>query len=700
VYQNLLFEIGVEELPPGFINPALKQLREKAERLFGKYRLYVGSYRVEGTPRRLILCVQNLVSRQADLVREHRGPAKRIAFDKNGNPTKAAIGFARGKGKTVHDLIVKQTPKGKYIAVVQKESGKPTEELLPELLKKLLQSLTFPKTMRWGRHEIRFARPISWLLALFGEEPVTFQIDRIESGRVTYGHRWISPGPFAVKNADHYFEIMEQAGVCYDMAQRKQRTLSEMRDAAQKHDMELVENPALLDTVSNIVEIPHAVVGCFHTDFLELPDEMIITAIERHQKCFALRLPDGRLAPKFIQVSNSDPKNDDNVRVGSERVIAARLADARFFYLEDCKTPLSEKTLLLKNVIFQKDLGSIYEKVERMKSICKKLSESLSLSPEEKANSLRAAHLAKADLVSNMIGEKEFAKLQGFMGWKYAEMDGEHPAVAQAIFEHYMPRYANDQLPETIEGAVTSLADKFDTITGCFGVGITPTGSQDPYALRRAALGIVRIILDREFDLSLQSILDHALERLQGKLKQSADETLKNIEGFFRRRLDSILREEGFDYDITDAALTISFDNFIDTRKRAKAIQNMRRHPDFDSIATANKRVTNILKKTGVSSKLYQKVDPNKFDQEEEKALYRAYQEKRSIVEQHIDERAYDRALGLLVELRQPIDNFFDHVFVMVEDQGVRNNRLALMREIKRTFDRIADFSRIVVSAE
>ncbi len=694
--KDLILEIGSEELPPGFINPVLKQLKEKSEKLFKQQRLRIEALETHGTPRRLILYVKNLRDRQDDLRQEHLGPARRIAFDKDGRPTKAALGFARGKGKTVEDLFIKTTDKGEYVGVVQKEAGRETALLLPELLKELMLSLTFPKTMRWGAKSICFARPINWILTLYGNDIVSFAIDGIKSGSITYGHRWISPGPFLVKDAAHYFEVISQAKIQCFSAKRKEYILQDLRHNAKKVDAVLVENDKLLDVVNNLVEVPHAVVGSFNPDYLVLPDEVIIATIEEHQKCFALMQSDGKLGSKFIQISNSSPDNDGNVRTGSERVIKARLADARFFYEEDQKTPLAAKVANLKNVLYQNDLGTVYEKVERISAITVTLSELAGLSPGEKLNCKRAAYLAKSDLVTNMIGEKEFAKLQGFMGWKYAEHDREEPTVARAIYEHYLPRFADDKLPETTEGSIVALADKFDTIAGCFAVGIIPTGSQDPYALRRAALGIVRIILDREFNFSLKRVVDNSLQQLSTKLKRKIETIRVEVLDFLKQRLNNILLDKGFDYDIIEAVLTSSFDNLIDAGQRTEAIQRIRQHPNFDSIATANKRVTNILKKVGPLAL----VDESKFEQVEEAKLFSAYQAVQEPVDRHINNHAYADALELLVDLRQPIDKFFDHVFVMVEDPNLRDNRLALLNEIKKTFDRIADFSKIVVSLE
>lgn len=693
---DLILEIGTEELPPGFIDPALDQLREKGEKLLSRERLSATSFQTYGTPRRLILQVSGLDQQQPDLEEEHLGPAKRIAFDDDGAPTKAGMGFARGKGKTVDDLFIKQTEKGEYVAVVINEPGQPTNQLLPGLLSALIESLTFPKTMRWGTRSLRFARPINWILAVFGDQPVNFSVDGIASGTLTYGHRWINPGPFQVANSADLLKNLAQAQVQFDPVQRRQYILDDLHQTAKQHDAVLIENPALLATVNNLVEIPHAVIGSFNPEFLVLPDEVIITTIEEHQKCFALRQSDGKLLPKFIQISNASPDNDENVRIGSERVISARLADARFYYEEDQKTPLSAKVDVLKNVLFQKDLGTIYEKVMRIQSISAWLATHFGFPKTEVDDCKRAAYLSKADLVTNMIGEKEFTKLQGFMGWKYAAKDGEKPEVARAIFEHYLPRYADDRLPDSPVSAVVSLADKFDTIVGCFGVGIIPTGSQDPYALRRAALGITRIILDRALNLSLGDVTKFALNELESKLTRERGEIARDVGDFFKQRLNNVIMESGIDYDITEAVLASSFDDFVDARKRAQALQSIRQHPNFDSIATANKRVTNILKKV----KTLPAVDVDKFEQREERELYSAYLQIREPVLDHIEKHDYAEALDLLVDLREPIDTFFDHVFVMVEDAQIRNNRLAMMKEIKQTFDRIADFSRIVVSSE
>ncbi len=694
--KDLLFEIGIEELPHGFIDPALAQLAEKAKKLLTQNRLTFDLAATYGTPRRLVIHITGLSERQDDLSLEHLGPAKKVAFDESGQPTKAAIGFAKGKGKSVEDLYLKQTEKGEYVAFLQKEEGRPTTQLLSGILAELVTTLSFPKTMRWGHKSIRFARPISWLLALFGESVIEFNVDGIIAENLTYGHRWLSPGPFVIHDPQKYFEVLHYANIHFDPLKRKEFIRQDLHATAAKMGATLVENDRLLDVVTNLVETPHAVVGSFKEEYLILPDRVIITSIEEHQKCFAMRNPDGGLLPNFIQISNSSSSNDATVKVGSERVIRARLADARFFFEEDKKTPLAAKTDKLKNVLFQKDLGTVYEKVARIQTLTAALADTLKLSEAEKQRCLRVALLAKADLVTGMIGEKEFTKLQGFMGWKYAVHDGEPATVAKGIYEHYMPRYAEDQTPETLEGALVALADKLDTVVGCFGVGIIPTGSQDPYALRRAALGITRIILERGLDFSISHLVGHALSALSAKLKRLQPDVQADVLDFMKQRLKNVLTEAKYAYDTIDAVLACSYDNFVDTRQRTQAIQDIRRHPDFDSIATANKRVTNILKKIGNLPA----IDPAYFQQDEEKALYEALQSARQPVTDLIEQKRYSTALEQMVKLRQPIDHFFDKVFVMAEDAALRNNRLALLQAIKQLFDRIADFSLIVVSGE
>lgn len=696
VPRDLILEIGVEELPHGFINPATEQIQQLARAAFDEKRVNYAHVGAHGSPRRLVLWVEQLNENQADLIQEIMGPAKHIAYDENGNPTKAAYGFARGKNGLVDDLYIKKTDKGEYIALTIKKTGQPTIDLLPETLKKIILSIAFPKTMRWSNKSIRFARPINWLLALYGEDVVPLDLDGIGSDRITYGHRYLSPGPFVVKKAGDYFNVIENAQILVNFNVRQQKIKAELNRVAHEIEATVVENEHLLNVVTNLVEVPHAIVCDYKPDYLILPDEVNIISLEEHQKCFSLRDKQGQLLPKFVQISNSDPKNDSTVKIGSERVIDARLADARFFYEEDQKSPLIDKVDALQEVLFQKQLGTVYDKVQRMSASVEEISQMLHLSPDHLAKCQRAVLLSKADLTTNMIGEKEFNKLQGFMGWQYARRNGEDAEVARAIFEHYQPRFADDVLPTTLTGAIVALADKLDTVVGCFGVGIIPTGSQDPYALRRAALGISRIILDRQFTLSIEVLIDISLKNLSDRITRIADEVKADVSNFFKQRLNTILSEDGFDYDVLDAVLSITYEYFADAKLRSESIQAIRKHPDFDSIAAANKRVTNILKKADE----WPPVDVNLFEQDEEKTVYATYLEIKPRVNACIDQHDYSQALQLLVGLRKSIDNYFDHVFVMAEDEQLRLNRLAMLAEIKSTFDRIADFSKIVVSSE
>lgn len=526
---TLLFEIGTEEIPARFMSGAFEYMETFIQDKFKEYRIDFEKVRATGTPRRLVLFVEGVAEKQRDLEEEVIGPPAKVAFDATGKVTKAGEGFARAQGVSIEDLKVKQTPKGEYVYVVKKEKGKPTKELLPDILKEMVLKFPWPKSMRWGKRKIRFARPIHWFLALLDNEVIELNISDIPSGNVTYGHRFLSPKPKQVNSPQDYPEIMKNSYVVFDHEERMAMIKDQIQQEATKVGGVPDEDPDLLHEVTFLVEYPVSTTGKFDKKYLDLPQEVLTTTMKSHQRYFPVFNRKGEILPYFIVVNNIITDDMDLITRGNERVLKARLADAKFFYDEDKKTPLMEMLEKLKNVVFQEKLGTSYEKVMRFREIANKLAEKLA--PEKKEKVDRCALLCKADLESQMVNE--FDELQGVMGREYAYAQGEDPEVAEGIFEHYLPRFSGDNLPTTDTGAIVGIADRIDTIVGCFGIGLTPTGSEDPYGLRRDALGIIQVILHKGYRISLSELIDQALDLLQDKVEKAPDEVKKEVLNFF-----------------------------------------------------------------------------------------------------------------------------------------------------------------------
>ena len=502
---NILLEIGMEEIPARFLKPALNDLEKNMKTYLKENRIVFEGIKTYGTPRRLILSISNLAEKQEDLNILNQGPAKHIAFGANGDLTKAGMGFAKSQGIEATDLDIIETPKGEYIAAKKFVKGKETKTLLPEALKGLVEGLTFPKSMKWSDKKIKFARPIQWILALSDNNLVEFEVEGYKSGKTSRGHRFFGEKEFTVTDIEDYFTKVKANNVIVDIEERKNMIVEMINKNCSSAGEKVVIEDELLDEVTNLVEYPYPIVGTFNSEFLEVPQDVLIISMQVHQRYFPILDSEGKLLPKFVVVRNGID-GSENVRIGNEKVLSARLSDARFFYQEDLKKPLSENVEKLKYVVFQKDLGTIHQKLERSKKIAEKLVDILGFEGN-KSDILRTIELSKADLVSNMIGEKEFTKLQGFIGAEYALKSGENEKVAKGIEEHYYPRYQGDRLPQNIEGVITGICDRIDTLVGCFGIGLIPSGSKDPFALRRSALGIVNIIFNSKLDLSIGELV-------------------------------------------------------------------------------------------------------------------------------------------------------------------------------------------------
>jgi glycyl-tRNA synthetase beta chain len=683
--KELFLEIGTEEIPAAFLPKAMADLDALIRKEFEHARVSHGEVRTLGTPRRIALLVRDLDEQQPDAEVTALGPAKKVAYDADGKPTKAAEGFARGQGVDVQNLSVASTEKGEYVAVTKRIVGRPTAVLLTEILPRVIGAIPFRKSMRWGDLDVRFARPMHWIVALFDGVVVPFSFGSINSGSASRGHRFMADASFPVRDFAHYLDECERHFVIPDPEKRKEIIRREVEQAARAAGGRVLPDEGLLEQVTFLVEYPSVVCGSFEHDFLQVPKEVLITSMREHQRYFSLVDEDGKLLPNFITVNNTLADDPAVVRRGNERVLRARLSDARFFFEEDKKLSLADRVEDLKGVVYQAKLGTSYEKMERFRTLAESLASRLC--PDVAGKVSRAAYLCKADLVTGMVGE--FPELQGVMGREYALLSGEEPDVARAIHEHYLPTQAGGDLPATDIGAFVSIADKLDTICGCFGVGLIPTGTADPYALRRSAIGIIAILLDRGYDLSLTDLIDSSLDLLRHKLTRDESLVRGDVLDFFRSRYVNLMAGR-YPSDVVEAVVAVSFDNLNEADARMAALAEFRERPDFEPLAVAFKRVCNIVKEgTDIP------VDAGLFQDDAERELSRAFDVVASAARGKIGNKDYLAALAEIAGLKSPVDAFFDRVMVMAEDERVRNNRLALLTGIARLFGVIADFSRI-----
>ncbi|MDD2273342.1 MAG: glycine--tRNA ligase subunit beta [Desulfuromonadaceae bacterium] len=683
--KELFLEIGCEEIPAGFIPKATAEMKAIITRELAAARLSFSEIKTLATPRRLALVVTGIPAVQPDAEISATGPSLKAAYDPSGKPTKAAEGFARGQGVDVADLQTISTDKGEYLFVSKQVTGRPTHEILAEVLPALVANLSFKKSMRWGDQEVRFARPIHWIVALFDGTVVPFSFGTIESGKLSRGHRFMANTTFPVSNFAGYLDECERHFIVPDPEKRKEIIRREAHRVATAAGGHLLPDEELLEQVTYLVEYPSVVHGTFSSEFLMVPKEVLITSMRSHQRYFSIVDAHGGLLPGFITINNTLTEDPSVVVKGNERVLRARLSDARFFFEEDKKIRLDERVESLKKVVYQQKLGTSFEKMERFRLLTEGLAEQLN--PAVKVHASRAAWLCKADLVSGMVGE--FPEVQGIMGREYALLEGESTEVANAIAEHYLPTQAGGELPASDCGAFVSIADKLDTICGCFGVGLIPTGAADPYALRRATIGIIAIILDKGYRLSLRKLIEQSLELLSAKLTRPKEQVAIDVLEFFRARFVNLLGNQ-FAVDAVDAAIAAEFDDLVDVKARISALAEFKTHPDFEPLAVAFKRVGNIIK-GGVDAP----VDPSLFQDNAEGALYEAIQTVKVSADKLLSSGAWLDALTTIATLRGPVDSFFDKVMVMADEQQVRTNRLALLTTIARLVGKVADFSKI-----
>ncbi|MDX2494191.1 MAG: glycine--tRNA ligase subunit beta [Desulfuromusa sp.] len=683
---ELFLELGTEEIPAGFIPRALNDIQRLLCQELDSARISYGEIRTFATPRRLAISIAAVAKQQQRQELELTGPPTKIAFDAEGKPTKAAEGFARTNGVSVDELKTIKTEKGEYLFLSKVIEGGKSVEQLAHILPRMIGKIPFKKSMRWKDLDIRFVRPMHWIVATYAGDIIPFTFGDLQSGNLSRGHRFMAPEEFSVSGAEDYITKAEQQHVIPQSEKRRQLIEEQLEVLAKQLGGKINPDDDLLDEVCFLVETPQALAGAIEERFLQLPPELLITSMREHQRYFTLIDEQGKLLPHFITIANTLVKDPAVVIAGNERVLKARLSDAMFFWREDQKSKLEARLEPLKKVVYQAKLGTSFEKVERFTELAIGLAQQFS--PEAVEITKRAATLAKCDLESAMV--YEFPELQGIMGREYALLEGEDPRVATAIYEHYLPTQAGGDLPSDDVGAFISLADKIDTICGCFSVGLIPTGTADPYALRRSAIGILTIILDRGYTISIPDLVAKSVRLLETKRQRAAEEIISDVIEFIRLRLVNMLSSQSYPADVIDAVLSASFIEPIDAIERIKALASLKNLDDFEPLAVAFKRVGNIIK-----GGLDQPIDPVLLTEECEKDLYASLQEVQGKVKKYISERNYSQALETIAGLRQPVDTFFDGVMVMVDDELIKNNRLALLTGVASLFKGIADFRRI-----
>jgi len=698
---EVLLEVGSEEIPAGMLPKAEEELRANFEKLLTAENLMDGvTVQTFSAPRRLVAWVCGLREKQADVVNEVTGPPKSVAYDAVGAPTRAAQSFAEKQGVTLGDLYTVQTPKGAYLAAKQTRRGRTAEQILNEILPRVIHDLSWPRSMTWtGLDGARFIRPIRWMVAVVDGKPLKFSFAGVTAGDTTYGHRFLGKGPLRVKGFADYREKLRANGVIVQPAERAEKISRELTAHAKRGGYRVHEDAELLKLVTYLNECPSVLEGEFDPAYLSLPDEILITVMRGHQKYFAVEKRNGEVAANFLAVINLPKDPRGLVRAGHETVLRARLADAQFFWDSDQKCRLADYLPKLERVVYESRLGSYRDKVERVRAIARWLTEewfNRGMQQAHVADADRAAELSKCDLATEMV--REFTELQGVVGGLYARAQGESGDVADAIYDHYRPVGLEDPIPRNVTGCAVALADKLDSVVGCFAVGLVPTGSSDPYALRRAALGIVKIILEKKLPVSLSLAVGAAAKALltnppkRGVTLQQETQVLE----FLLDRAKFVLRErEEFGYDEVNAVFRAGADDLVDAHKRLVALKAIRKSKNFEPLAVSFKRIRNILEKSNFKLGEGQAIRPELFEHGAEKELFSAVRSAATKVQ--TDKRAgkYQEALEVVASLRKAVDDFFEHVMVMAENEAVRRNRLALLSELLREFTTIADFSEL-----
>ena len=678
--KDLLFEIGAEEIPAGFMPNILGQLKQLAETKLNDAHLPFESIATYGTPRRLALIVKGLADTSAEISERHKGPSASIAYDADGNPTKAAIGFARGKGLDVADLVVEDG----YIYAETKTAGVPAKDIVTDMLPQLIIGLNFPKSMHWGNLDAKFVRPVRWLVALLDEEVIPVEFATVKSGNVTRGHRFLGADEITIKNAASYVDTLKENFVMVDQDARRELISKQLHDIAASKNASIVWDDDLLEEINYLVEWPTALCGGFEESYLALPDAAIITPMKDHQRYFPLVDQDGKLLPMFLTVRNGSDHSIEVVQAGNERVLRARLDDAKFFFNEDRKKPLIDRQDGLTKIVFQEGLGNLADKTERLLTLGRVFSEECELHEDARVVLERATELAKTDLTTGMV--TEFTELQGVMGKEYALLDGESPEVAEAIFEQYLPRFAGDVLPQTEAGKVLSIIDKIDNIVATFSRGLIPTGSQDPYALRRQTIGILNILLNSEWNISLRPIIVESMNLLNVPADKQ-DELLGQVEEFITLRLKNIFLDREVPHHVIDLLLSNNELSVADAEGLVKALL-VNRIDENVELVQAFTRMYNLVKDV-----TYTGVDESLLKEDAERALYEAATKASEASIDAWDNNDYDAVVAVPATLVPAINTFFEDVMVMDKDEAIKANRLQLVRLAYSVMAIIGDIS-------
>ena len=673
---NFLFEIGLEELPSRYVDEAESNLKKIAEKELKEERIAFSEIESFSTPRRVAIIVKDIAEKQADLDKKSVGPSVEIAY-KDGALTKAGEGFIKSQGATPDDIKIIENEKGKYISIEKFIAGKPTKEVLPEILSNVIKKIEFEKSMKWSDRTFRFARPIKWFVTLLGTEVLPFEFEGLKGGNKTRGMRYFAPQDVEISNPDEYVSKLRENSVIARKADRKAEILKSIKENCENDGDVAIINNYLLEEVVNLVEYPFAIKGEFNPDYLDLPEDIITITMETHQRYFPVKDANGRLTNKFIVIRNA-PEYSEVVKKGNEKVIEPRLADAKFFFDEDLKGKFADNVEKLKEVTFQKDMGTIFEKVKRSEKIAEYLISELNLT-DKKENIIRTVDLAKADLVSNVIGEKEFTKLQGFMGSVYAQKQGEDKDVALGIFEHYLPRYQGDKLPTTVEGAIAGIADKMDTIIGCFAVGLKPTSSKDPYALRRATQGIIQVVLNSRLSFDYKELIEKAYEIFSADKKVLEKNVVKDVTEFFKQRIINVLSEK-YKKELINYEINLE-NNVVELDKKLSELLKLSQTENFEILINLLKRVKNIVKD---EKNVNLNIDSALFESDEEKALYNFANQLESI--ENADFSSY---IETLLNNADTINQFFDNVIINADDEKLRNNRIALLKKLENSIDKM-----------
>lgn len=678
--RDLFYEIGTEEIPARYINNALKEIYDILSKNLNSLNISFENIEVKTTPRRFAIVVRNIAEKQTDLKEEFKGPSKKIAYDADGNPTKALLGFVKGKGGNIEDVELRKAGEEEYVYVTVEKKGKDTVEYVKDILETVIRNINFPKPMRWGGKNLKFIRPIRWLICVFHGQHIDFDIEGINTTKITKGHRFLGTQEIEIADFEDYKQKLKENFVILDQDERRSMILEQVKHVAEELNGEAVVDEDILEEVNFIVEYPTAFYGSYAKEYLELPEEVIITPMEAHQRYFPVRSKDGKLINYFITVRNGDNYMIENVRKGNEKVLVARLMDAKFFYEEDTKKPLESFVPGLDTIVFQQKLGTMRNKAERMDKVAHEIAAVLDMNTE---NISRAALLAKADLTTGMVFE--FTELQGTMGRYYAKLSNEPQAVCDAIFEHYLPRNASDNLPTTNEGILLSIADKMDSIAGFFSIGIQPTGSQDPYALRRQAIAVINILMSKDYNINLKKLFEISLSQFN---TENIAEVQSELMEFFKLRINNILLDMGIRYDIVNAVLENENASLYEIVKIAKAAEKWLEEDKAEVISTVL-RAQNLVKEE------YSKVEEKLFADDSEKVLYENYLKIKADFEKEISQKNYTSALEIYENICPHINNLFDSVMIMDKDELVKINRLGLLNLVVSVVAELMDISKL-----